>query len=291
MAIVASVIGFGLLGTAGTAAAAETVTVGTPLPMPTSAGLSSAYLPADGGFATLVSSTLSNPAVAPFSGTVIEWRIEGSSPTAGYSISVLHPNPDGSYTVTATSERVKPTGAEPFESFAADLPIEAGDYIALDVPATGTVTYAGVPSGSFSFIGTPGVGTVLPAAGAGKTPTTAITPSVFGYNVDIETKAPPAGTGTEPPPATTGDGTSTDNTSPASSAPPPPLPPAPRCMVPKLVGKKLEVARKTLRAAGCKVGKVTRAHGAKGKAARVIEQTPKAGAGLPAKSPVAIKVD
>ncbi len=52
---------------------------------------------------------------------------------------------------------------------------------------------------------------------------------------------------------------------------------APRCKVPKLEGKKLRAAKKAIRAAGCRVGKVTRKKGVTAKAGKAVKQTPKAG--------------
>lgn len=47
--------------------------------------------------------------------------------------------------------------------------------------------------------------------------------------------------------------------------PPPPPPPSPSCIVPELVGKKLGAAKKAIKAAGCKVGMVTKPKARKGK--------------------------
>jgi hypothetical protein len=62
---------------------------------------------------------------------------------------------------------------------------------------------------------------------------------------------------------------------------PPPPPPPPTCTVPKLVGKKLKAAKRKIRAAGCKVGTVTKPKGHKGKRRRplvVKSSSPAAGA-------------
>lgn len=49
------------------------------------------------------------------------------------------------------------------------------------------------------------------------------------------------------------------------------------CTVPKLKGKSLKAAKKAIRKAGCKVGKVTKLQGATGKTGKVSKQNPKAG--------------
>jgi hypothetical protein len=64
----------------------------------------------------------------------------------------------------------------------------------------------------------------------------------------------------------------------------------PACIVPKLKGKKVKAARKALRKANCKVGKVKRSFSAKVNKGRVIKQRTKAGKVLPAGAKVAIKV-
>lgn len=55
----------------------------------------------------------------------------------------------------------------------------------------------------------------------------------------------------------------------------------PSCRVPELKGKKLKAAKKQLRRARCRAGKVRRAQGASIKAGRVVEQWPGAGKTLP----------
>jgi beta-lactam-binding protein with PASTA domain len=49
------------------------------------------------------------------------------------------------------------------------------------------------------------------------------------------------------------------------------------CVVPKLNGKKLKAAKKRIRKAGCKVGKVKIKKGVTAKTGRVVNQGPKAG--------------
>jgi PASTA domain/IPT/TIG domain len=49
------------------------------------------------------------------------------------------------------------------------------------------------------------------------------------------------------------------------------------CAVPKLKGRKLKAAKKKLRAAGCKIGKVKKRKGATAKTGKVVKQNPKPG--------------
>jgi hypothetical protein len=63
-----------------------------------------------------------------------------------------------------------------------------------------------------------------------------------------------------------------------------------RCVVPNLAGKKLKAAHKKLRAAGCKLGKVTKQDGAKAKSAKVVKQGAKPGSHLPAGAKIAVTI-
>ena len=59
--------------------------------------------------------------------------------------------------------------------------------------------------------------------------------------------------------------------------PPPPRSARARCKVPKVVGKRLTVARRTITRARCRVGRIRRARSMKARG-RVVRQTPRAGA-------------
>ncbi len=64
----------------------------------------------------------------------------------------------------------------------------------------------------------------------------------------------------------------------------------PACIVPKVKGKKVKAARKALKKANCKVGKVKRSFSGKVKKGRVIKQRTKPGKVLPAGAKVGLKV-
>jgi beta-lactam-binding protein with PASTA domain len=51
----------------------------------------------------------------------------------------------------------------------------------------------------------------------------------------------------------------------------------PKCLVPKVVGKRLAVAKTKIRKAHCSVGKITRKHASASKHGKVISQSPKPG--------------
>ena len=58
--------------------------------------------------------------------------------------------------------------------------------------------------------------------------------------------------------------------------PPPPAPPV-RCVVPRVIGKRLAVARTRIRRANCSVGAVRRARAARKRAGKVLSQSPRPG--------------
>ena len=62
------------------------------------------------------------------------------------------------------------------------------------------------------------------------------------------------------------------------------------CKVPKLRGKRLKPAKRRLRAADCKVGKVTRRGGATSRTGRVVRQRPRAGSIRPAGAVVRVRL-
>ena len=74
--------------------------------------------------------------------------------------------------------------------------------------------------------------------------------------------------------ATSGD---TTVTATFNTAPPPPPPPPRRCVVPRVVGLKLNAAKTRIRRARCRVGRVTRRFSSRRKRGKVIAQSPRAG--------------
>jgi hypothetical protein len=96
----------------------------------------------------------------------------------------------------------------------------------------------------------------------------------------------PAGTGTVPASVTTVAGTATSSSF-TYIAPPAP-PPAPTCTVPNLKGKTLKLAKKRIRFADCRVGKLTKREGATAKTGEVVRQVPKPGATVPGNTQVKV---
>jgi hypothetical protein len=72
----------------------------------------------------------------------------------------------------------------------------------------------------------------------------------------------------------------------AFAVPPPPA----RCVVPKLIGRKLKAAKKKLRAADCKIGHVGKRKGITAKSGRVVKQRPRPGKIRAAGSKVSVKL-
>jgi hypothetical protein len=248
-------------------AQAETVTVGPPLGELERTEL--CPLTAGCGLVNLASATQSFAAASPVNGTVVRWTIKGASATPGYNITVLRANPGGTFTVTAASPLVAPAGAET-ETFAVDLPIQAGEYVELNLPDGGE---------SGALEATPGtLGIFNSALAPGETRFPALelpTSNIAAYDALIDTTAAPV----IALPVVT---------SPVVS--PTPAPVEARCVVPKLNGKKLKAAKKKIKAADCKVGLISKKNGVKAATGKVVRQSPKAGKVLPAKTGVSVRL-
>jgi hypothetical protein len=90
-------------------------------------------------------SVSSEATVSPISGTVVSWSIQGAAAVPGYNVVVLRKNPIGTYTVTAASPLVTPSGLGA-QSFPSDLSIEAGEIVGVNYPNNGTIGALGVTS-------------------------------------------------------------------------------------------------------------------------------------------------
>jgi hypothetical protein len=295
------------LALAGTAQAA-TVTVGSPL----TAAFESVDC-TDTNTCTALMAGFPEPgalATSPVEGLVVRWRILQGSPGELYKLRVLTPTGGNAYTTTGTSAPASPVGVG-IETFATALPIKAGQTVGIDIdpgakigfdkenggavlawapaipegpmpvppkPVNGelafnadvqprpTITAISLAKGSFkggasvTITGTDFIG--VSAVSFGSTPATSFT---VGSEGQLTAVAPPLKVGaTVPVNVTTAAGTAT------SAA----LYKATACVVPKLKGKKLKAARKKLKKAECKLGKVK---GERSAGARVAKQKPKPG--------------
>lgn len=290
-----------------TAAQAATITVGSVLPPGSTATefgqvqtLFNTALPEQG--ANLVS---------PVTGTIVRWRVQDAEGGPFY-LRVLRPNGSGAYTAAGTSNPATPsgTGLQTFTANlpirAGDLigvdPSNGSDKIGVaEVPGASygfifpppfdaaTVAPSGTVAGKEILLNAevqpaPAITSIAPAFGpvtGGATVTisgtnlTAASAVKFGsttatgFTVDSETQI----TATAPPSTKVGPVDVTVTTLAGTS----PTVNDDRftyqgCVVPKLKGKTLKTAKKAIRRANCKVGKVQRRNGKPGK---VIRQNPR----------------
>jgi IPT/TIG domain/PASTA domain len=133
---------------AAVAAGATTVTVGSVLP-PTFT--STPF----GGVRTQFNTTLPETGAnlaSPVNGAIVRWKVQGAV-GGPFTLRVLHPNGSGAYTASGSSQPAKPTGTG-IETFSTQLPIRAGDLIAIDssnaTDEIGVATASGAGYGIFS---------------------------------------------------------------------------------------------------------------------------------------------
>jgi hypothetical protein len=234
---------------AATGAQAATVTVGSPL--------TGSFFPSTFSVTgTIANSTLPEGGAnltSPVTGTIVRWRImDGSG--GPYRLRVLTPGSGTTYTGAAASDPQTPSGLGT-ETFAANMPIQAGQTIGLDntspTDGIGNSEFGGAASISWA----PSLGPGESRVGTGGSG------NELSFNADVEYSLPIAPIG---PPA-----------------------PAVNCVVPRLKGKSLKAARKALTKAECKLGKVK---GHKGKSAKVRKQNPKPGKVLAPGAKVNVKL-
>jgi IPT/TIG domain/PASTA domain len=304
-------------------AGAAVITVGSP----TTTGVSSATV---GNPATLLNLALGEPGAnlkSPVTGAIVRWHVTGF--TGGpWRLRVLTPLGGLGYTGSGASAPAVPTSVAT-QTFTTNLPIKAGQTIAVDntnssdqigliAAAAGAYGYfvpplgEGVssnavgpfPGAQFTFnaevLPVPTIAAVTPGSGSlkggsivtvvgsdfsevkgvrfGATPAT-----IFTVNSEsvITAVAPASATpGPVSVAVTTAAGT-------ASSAQPFTYT---ACKVPNLLGKKLKGAKKRIRKAGCKVGRVTKPKGVTSKSGVVVKQSPKAGKVLAPRTKVNLRL-
>ena len=262
--------------------------------------------------ATLVNLTIAAPggtATSPVNGAIVRWHLLGAE-GAPFRLRVLRPAGGTSYTAVGTSIGVSP--ATPgLETFPTALTVQAGDLIALDIvkglkigalpnPAAVigafdpilvegatqalTVSSPGVELGFNAEVQpAPTITAVAPKSGSfkGRTKVT-ITGTDFAavsgvsiggapvaFTVVSETKIKATAPRLPKPRKVDVTVTTVAGTSPLAKAASFTYT---ACVVPKLEQKTLKVAKKKLKKAGCKVGKVTTRGGATVKTGVVTEQ-------------------
>lgn len=298
-----------VLASSGASASAAPVTIGTPL-------VGNFQQSASSGFSgTLLNLTIGEPGALPASpvdGAIVSWSflraVDGP-----FRLRVLRPAGANTYTSVGTSAEAY-AKTEGLETFPTTLPIKAGDTIGLDIAKGrkigalpnfasvfgvivpppvegGTGTLAESATGvelAFNAVvqPAPAVTAVSPKQGSFKggtkvkitgTDFSGATAVRFGgapakrFTVVSETQitavAPKAG---KPRQAAVTVTTIAGTTAPAAFK-------LTACKVPKLKTKTLQAAKKALKKAGCKLGKVKKTDGVTGKTGKVTEQGKPAG--------------
>jgi hypothetical protein len=316
-------------------AEAAPVTVGSPLSGTVTSG-KQAY---NETFIDLAFEEAGAAATSPVNGAIVSWNLLGFE-GGPFALRVLRPVGSTAYTAVGSSNPVVAAGLG-LQTFAIDLPVQAGDTIGLDAAKGATLGYIfpaplsaiaawmpflpegatqayleGTTGAEVAFDAevqaAPTIASFGPESGSesGGTAVTisgtdfeGVTAVDFGpspaasYTVDSEgqiTAVSPAGAGTLPISVTTIAGKATSGgqfSYPAPSTPGPAptpiptmLPPSPprTCTVPNLRGKTLGAAKRMIKGADCKVGKVTKKNGATAKSGKVVGQTVKPGTVRPA---------
>jgi hypothetical protein len=268
-------------------AQAETVTVGGVLTGPHLGEAATCAVEPGCGYMTIDAGPPASGAVATADGTVTNWSVLDADAHPGYSENVVRKNPDGTYTVTASSAEVTPAESVSVQEFPTSLPIHAGEYIELNIPEGGTIGL--LDGSSHADVFSPGLAfgetrSDSPVAGGAELSI------VLGYSVEI---GPPSLIPVVIPPPTTTTGSGTTNTGSGTTAnvvTGAPAPPAAPCVVPNLTGRKLKVAKKLVREAGCKVGLVSIRKGVRSAIGKVAKQSPSAGKSVPAHTAISFKL-
>ena len=250
--------------------------------------------------------------VSPVTGAIVHWKTLDAS--GAVSLRVLRPVGGITYKAVGTSALEAPSGG--LQTYATALPVQAGDAIGLDVSKTTELGIAEQPGAQYGgwippilegnsepYITEPSVmvelgfnaevqpaptiTAVIPASGSvtGETPVT-IAGTDFEGATSVSFGAAPAKSF-----AVTNEGQITAIT-PASktlakvpvtvttiagTASSPSTFSYSGCKVPKLNGKTLKAAKKKLKKADCKLGKVKKLKGASAKTAKVTKQSAKLG--------------
>jgi large repetitive protein len=299
---------------AATAAQAAPVTVGSLLVGPYSEGK------ATGGSGTFLNLAFGEPGArptSPVSGAIVSWRVTDAS--GAFRVRVLRPAGGTAYTSVASSPTQIASGGfgTGIQTFAAAVPIQAGDTIGLDIangneigiqttdPSDVAAVWSpALPDGAtlpftaseneieVGFNATvqpaPALASVAPASGPikggtavtvtgtdfagvsgvsfGGTPATSF---AVGSEGQLLAVAPPHKVGKVDVTVTTVAGTTPVTAADKFSYK--------GCVVPKLKGKTLKTAKKKLRKASCKLGKVKFRGSATAKTGKVVKQSRKAG--------------
>jgi len=220
--------------------------------------------------------------VVPQAGTLTSWST-AAGPGAGQAVSlkVYRPISGTTYSVIG-QDGPRALSPSVLDTFPIDIPVQAGDVIGLNDGEAAIVNDAcqfytaslgdvvgGLPGDTadgsqlnFEASVTRGGARINVSANLQPTPPIVVTPAVPVSSTPI-------------------------TMTPGATAPNAPVP---QCLVPRLGAKKLAAARKALKSADCKLGRVTKLKGATAKSGLVVSQNPQSGKKLTAGSKVAIKL-
>ena len=294
---------------------AETVTVGSLLTTSMTGKTRIRYGSAPVTVANLLLAAPGAYPYSPISGTVVRWRMAANYLGGPYALRILKPDSSGNYRYGAMSEPTWPTLGP--QTIATSLPIEAGDLIGLEVPATNGVPAVKVPN---SRTGRSEASPPVPE-GATWIPQLGIEEAELGFNADVqppptlEKIAPSTGTsagGTSvtmtgsdfegatgvkfgdipaqsfavnsggqltavAPPSTQVSTVDVSVTTPAGTTSSSPRFTYEACIVPNVRGMKLQAAKNLIKASNCAVGDVRKKKRGRRKGGRLLTQQPAAG--------------
>lgn len=266
---------------------------------------------------------------SPVNGAIVRWRIQGAKGGPFY-LRVLHPNGKGGYEGTGTSQGASPPN-EDLQTFNTNLKVKAGDLIGVDpTSGEDMIGVADVSGASYaSIFPTPFEGSIVPSSESisGKEielaaeiqpepEVVAVTPhfgSIAGGTVVTITganftQASEVKFGGAPAGFTVDSDTEITTTAPRSAKPGKVdvsvttfagTNPNTRfddyvytaCVVPKLKGRTLKLAKKLVRRRGCKLGHVKKIEAPTAKQiGKVVRQQPKPGKILPPGARVRIQL-
>jgi hypothetical protein len=151
-----------------------------------------------------------------------------------------------------------------------------------------SVSFGAIPATSFREVGEGELRALAPASAAGPvdvevTTAAGATPIVAGDRFTYSAPPSPAGTA--------GGGGASDGAGAGPKDPPAAVGPGPVvCEVPNLDGRKLKAARKAIRAADCRLGKLRKARHVTASTGTVKSQAPKPGKSVPAGTKITIQL-
>jgi hypothetical protein len=150
-AFLATATGIALLGTCARADAAN-ITVGNPLLPVGGKVVYGCQNPEGCTFVSIALPESSGLAQSPVNGVIVKWGMRNASVAPAYAIRVLQRQKSAlEFTGAGTSTPVSSAGFSLVQTFEADLPIHAGDYIGLNVPEEGGIGVNETPGAQHGF--------------------------------------------------------------------------------------------------------------------------------------------